>query len=214
VSSTSGFDVTLGGKGYLVDLETYRRRSAPIFVSRQAEGAPAYGDLATGGTYSLDGFAGHGQVAGSEGDRYRWGAGIDVHTAPGSARIGAALGNVGAAAGFARTGFRALAVWRGSLWLGTDAVPGTVYEWDGATLTLRDTLPAGAGAITCLVPFLDRLCVANDANGVVRSSGDGTAWATSFTLAAGCTGICVLVVGPGASRHEQDMLNAEAEGIT
>ena len=176
--------MTLGGQGLMVDLQSYRRRVAPAFVSRQASGDRQYDDGAFYQHLLLDSWAGGELLNGQRehdpdhADRYRAGVGADGYSVAGALQNGPSLQSSYASA---IAGFYALQAYNGKLYAG--GADGKVYEHAaGVWSMVHDT--TRAGGVRSLAVWNGKLYAGNGTDGVVASY-DGTTWtAAAFTVAS------------------------------
>ncbi|MDP8921710.1 MAG: hypothetical protein M3O34_02405, partial [Chloroflexota bacterium] len=180
------YHVTLNGQGYLIDLDTYVRRSFETFALKRARGARSYGDLR--GPEQVvrltDWSGGEGQVQHDQAgpSRYRAGDGVDAFSVPGGLRLGPEL-VARVSPGSNESG--ALGSFNGHLIVGDAA--GDVYRFDGATATLVGNV---GGAVRSLETFRGKLYVGREGSGAVAEI--TPAWvmtAAKFTLTGGPAGV-------------------------
>jgi hypothetical protein len=189
----TSYHVTLGGQGLMLDLSSYRKRTAKQLAGKVAGGDLSTADLLVEQVWRLadwSGGEGQLQVDSAHPTRYRSGLGVDGFSYPGSFRAGPSVASAFASA---VDGFTCACVFQGVIYAGT--TDGKIYRSpDGVNWTLFQSW-GKAGGVRAMCVYKGAVYFGNGSDGDIANY-DGTTWNAAKTTIASVTGCS------GWGRHE------------
>lgn len=180
-----GYHVIVGGVGLVLAQGGYERRLGQPYAAKLSTSQLSQADRINDQAlvlHSWEGGEGYLRYESGTPDRYRRGAGIDVFTEVGAVGLGPYMSAIAGVTSLAKNEVTCLGTYKGLLMIGFS--DGTVYQWDGSTLTFNYATTK-AGGVRSMLSWNGTFYVGTGTDGsVFRWTGTTptTTWAANYTV--------------------------------
>ena len=195
------YHLILGGVGLLIAPGGYERRLGQQYAAKLSTSQLSQSDRINDQALVIDnwnGGEGYLRHETDTPDRYRRGAGIDQFTEEGAVGLGPYMSAISGVTSLAKNEITCLGAYAGLLMIGFS--DGTIYQWNGSTLTFNYST-GKAGGIRSMLAWNGTFYVGTGTDGsVFRWTGASatTVWAANYTVGASAGDA---VVGVRAHSH-------------